>query len=160
MIICGTGHRPNKLGGYGEIAARKSLDLARNYLAENKPDTVISGMALGWDQALALAAFKEGIEVWAYIPFKGQESIWPATAKTLYAYILARCSFVRYISEPGFAAWKMQARNGAMVDDADLVLALWNGSSGGTKNCIDYALSKGKPVVNLWPQYETYQIGA
>jgi hypothetical protein len=32
-----------------------------------------------------------------------------------------------------------------MVDNADAVIAVWNGRPGRTKNCIEYA--KGKPVL-------------
>lgn len=51
MIICATGHRPNKLGGYGRDVYARLVKLAYDYLAVQKPDAVISGMALGWDQA-------------------------------------------------------------------------------------------------------------
>lgn len=40
-----------------------------------------------------------------------------------------------------------------MVDDCDSLLALWDGSSGGTKNCLDYARKKGKPYINLWDRF-------
>ena len=36
-----------------------------------------------------------------------------------------------------------------MVDHSDLVLAYWDGSSGGTKNCIKYAIDSGVKVVNI-----------
>ena len=32
----------------------------------------------------------------------------------------------------------------------DLVLAFWDGSSGGTGNCVRYAGKVGKPIENLW----------
>jgi uncharacterized phage-like protein YoqJ len=154
MIICGTGHRPDKLGGYGEATALRCVNLAQSYLKTKRPDVVISGMALGWDQALALAAILEKIEVWAYVPFKGQESMWPAQSKAIYHEILGRCDTVHYVSSAGYAAWKMQERNKAMVNDADLVLALWNGSDGGTANCIAYAEKKGKSILNLWLEFQ------
>jgi len=47
----------------------------------------------------------------------------------------------------------MQTRNIWMVDNCDLVLALWDGSDGGTGNCIKYANKIGKPIVNLWDKY-------
>lgn len=53
------------------------------------------------------------------------------------------------VSDGEYAVWKMQTRNEAMVDAADELWALWDGSSGGTKNCIDYA--KGKvPIFNFF----------
>jgi nucleoside 2-deoxyribosyltransferase len=40
-----------------------------------------------------------------------------------------------------------------MVDNCDTVVAVWNGTSGGTKNCIDYAKKQNKPVANLYKSY-------
>jgi hypothetical protein len=36
-----------------------------------------------------------------------------------------------------------------MVDSSCRVIAAYNGTKGGTKNTIDYALSKGLEVVNI-----------
>ena len=47
----------------------------------------------------------------------------------------------------------MQLRNEAMVNDCDLLLALWNGTSGGTANCIRYANSVKREIRNLWSDY-------
>lgn len=55
MILAVTGHRPNKLGGYSKQAYRKLVKIAEVNLKKLNPDKVISGMALGWDQALAQA---------------------------------------------------------------------------------------------------------
>lgn len=38
-------------------------------------------------------------------------------------------------------------RNKSIVDNADCVLAFWDGASRGTKNSIDYARRQGKRVV-------------
>ena len=56
MNVAGTGHRPNKLGGYDDDIYQRLVTLAMTYLEETRPKRVISGMALGWDQALAEAA--------------------------------------------------------------------------------------------------------
>ncbi len=45
----------------------------------------------------------------------------------------------------------MQVRNEYMVDRADLVLALWNGTPGGTGNCVRYARTRGVPVFVIDP---------
>ena len=37
---------------------------------------------------------------------------------------------------------KMQKRNEYMIDNCNILIALWNGTSGGTKNCINYAKKK------------------
>jgi uncharacterized phage-like protein YoqJ len=45
----------------------------------------------------------------------------------------------------------MQKRNEYMVDKCDKLLAVWNGTTGGTHNCIKYAKSKGKEIILLNP---------
>lgn len=37
-------------------------------------------------------------------------------------------------------------RNKLIIDEADMVLAFWNGSSKGTKHSIDLAIKAGKPL--------------
>lgn len=153
MIVCGTGHRPNKLGGYDAMTYMRLVDLAKDYLRVTDHEAVISGMALGWDQALAEAALELGIPVWAYVPFLHQEDAWPPVSRAKYHDLLMCADMVVYCSEPGYAPWKMQKRNEDMVNDSDYVLALWDGSSGGTGNCVAYAKKKNKQIVNLWDKY-------
>ena len=45
----------------------------------------------------------------------------------------------------------MQRRNEYMVDKADTLIAVWNGTSGGTANCVKYAKKKGVDIVRLDP---------
>lgn len=153
MIICGTGHRPNKLGGYSLETEHNLFRLARHWIAGNKPTSVISGMAMGWDMALAHAAIHLDTPLIAAVPFKGQENMWPTETQNFYAQLLERANEVVYVCEDGYAPWKMQVRNVWMVDHADVVLALWDGSKGGTGNCVAYANKVSKPIVNLWDEF-------
>ncbi len=159
MVICGTGHRPNKLGGYSSDVFKRLVSVATWGLWEHgKPyPTVISGGALGWDQALAEAALNKHYPLHLYLPFRGFDARWPQESKDRLVRIAIDAQEydgnVKFISEEGYAPWKMQKRNEAMVDASDLVLALWDGSSGGTANCIRYAEKVGKPVINLWNKY-------
>lgn len=153
MIICGTGHRPDKLGGHGVDTKLKLYKLACVYLMANPPTGVISGMALGWDQALAHAALAYGFPVTAAIPFAGQELAWPKESQDEYNQLIANCTRTVIISPGGFSGVKMQLRNQWMVNNADMVLALWDGSDGGTSNCIKYAKAHRKPIRNLWSEW-------
>lgn len=157
MIIAGTGHRPDKLGGYDGETADRLCDFAIEHLTILKPDLVISGMALGWDMALAEAAHALEIPFHAYLPFRGQESKWPRGTQRFYQNLLAVAAKIYECAEPGYAAWKMQVRNKCMVDaltgPRDTLLALWNGSDGGTANCVAYATKQGKTIINLWEHY-------
>lgn len=73
-IICGTGHRPDKLGGYSNEVTQKLIRVCRFGLEKLQPSLVISGMALGYDQALAEAAIELKIPFHAYCPCYGQDS--------------------------------------------------------------------------------------
>ena len=58
---------------------------------------------------------------------------------------------LKNISEGIYHIAKMQKRNEYMVDKADIVIAVWDGSSGGTGNCVKYAQKVGKSIVKLNP---------
>lgn len=152
-VTAGTGHRPPKLGGYSPGVYGALYRMARSWLEKEKPGCIISGMALGWDQALAHAANDVHIPFHAYIPFDGQEKTWPKVSQDFYHELLGKAARKVYTAEPGYAAWKMQHRNKAMVDACTHVLALWDGSEGGTHNCVKYAELRKKPIINLWPQW-------
>jgi len=176
MILAATGHRPNKLGNYRDPTLDVRLfKLAYTYLATRMqqldkttiggtrssiPDlTVISGMALGWDQAWAEAAIELYIPVIAAVPFAGQESVWPPAQRDRYARLLKLCQRVEVITPGVYAPWKMQTRNKWMSDRCDELVALWDGSEGGTANCIRYHRSHHpmKLITNLWSQWKAQQ---
>lgn len=153
MIICGTGHRPHKLGGYGTDVKEELNNILMPWLSTCGASEIISGGALGWDQALALAAWDLGIPVTLALPFDGFDSKWPKSSQEELLYLIKRADRVVNVCDSGYAPWKMQVRNKWMVDSSDKVLALWDGSDGGTANCVRYAESVGKPVINLWEQF-------
>lgn len=152
MLIAATGHRPDKLGGHG-VNDEQLEAIARNYLEMMRPSGAITGMALGWDTRFALAALAVGIPLHAAVPFEGQERIWPWQSQQLFRSILSRCASVTVISEGGFSKKAMQDRNQWMVDRAARICAMWDGSPGGTGNCIRYAEKQKKPIDNLWQSF-------
>lgn len=154
MIIAATGHRPDKLGGYSDSVFNALVSLAIDYLAHQQDvDYVISGMALGWDQAFAYGAEIIGINFVAAVPFRGQENQWPQKSQERYRQLLSFAHKIVYVSGGGYAASKMHARNEWMVDRADKIVALWNGSRGGAGACLSYAQAKSKPVDLLWQKW-------
>lgn len=158
MIVAGTGHRPDKLGGYGNQTRLALGGLATEYLSQTQPEKVISGMALGWDQALAGAAVALGIPFIAAVPFFTQSDRWPTEAQDRYDRLLGAAETVEIIGvlHHGSEAEVnrlMQVRNEWMVDRADKMVALWDGSWGGTHNCIAYARKQGVPIDNLWARW-------
>ena len=153
-IVAGTGHRPDKLGGYGDLARDTLVDFAIEELALLKPRIVISGMALGWDQALATAALELDIRFWAYLPFEGQEAKWPENAKRRFEKLLNHADKMVVVSSGSYEPWKMQARNERMVDDCTVLSALYNGDKeGGTYNCVTYAEKQKRTINNCWQRW-------
>lgn len=153
MIVAGTGHRPDKVGGYSQEAYNKLMLIATEWIQENRPDRVISGMALGWDQALAEAALKLGIPVTAAIPCLRQSWKWTKEGKDKYKSILSNPLVTEHwVSNEKFTHYCMQVRNLWMMDNCDVVLALWDGipGTGGTAHAVQYAQRKGKRIINLY----------
>lgn len=156
MKICVTGHRPDKLFGYDLNDKRwiKLKDIFKQILVEAKCTEAISGMALGTDMVFALAVLElkdEGYQIKLHcaIPFRGQSNRWARESRFLYDSILELADKVTLVSDDEYRPWLMQKRNEFMVDEADKVIAVWNGSSGGTKNCIDYAIKSGKEIIRI-----------
>lgn len=152
-VIAGTGHRPDKLGGYSDEVFTKLVTLAENALKELKPRRVISGMALGWDQALAQAAVNLGIPFTAAYPFDGQDSKWPAASRVKWRKLSSKADQEVWVNMGEYSAKKMQQRNEWMINHCSLVLALFNGTSGGTANCLGYAKKQGIDIKNLWSRW-------
>lgn len=159
MIYAGTGHRPETLcldetqEAYGSTLRTQLVVFARSVLEELKPTSVISGMALGWDQALATAAIDLGIPFTAAIPFRDQHACWPHEAQKRYCWILAHAQKTHTIRDT-YTNYAYQERNVWMVKNCDHLLALYNGvSRGGTYNCVKYAKHIKKPISNLWDRW-------
>ena len=168
MILAGTGHRPNKLGGWGnERAYNRLVTLAEEQIGKLQPSRVISGGAQGWDQALAQAALNKGVPVTMAIPFKGFEKRWSRSAQNRLNQLIKEVraqegGAVETLVDPGENAvitrgdagrW-LAKRNEYMIDNADMTLALYdNSAKGGTANAVSYSMVSGKPVKNIWGKF-------
>lgn len=148
FYVAVTGHRPNKLGGYKVPNPLYDLVMVGLYQAflELKPTYVITGMAIGLDQWAAELCINMNIPFVAAIPFDGQDAIWPPYAKTKYHWLLSQAAYRYTICEGGYEPWKMQKRNEWMINSCHQVVAAFDGTPGGTANCLTYAITNGKPV--------------
>lgn len=153
MIVAFTGHRPDKLGGYNLPNPTYSYvcQEIEKLLLELKPEKVISGMALGVDQWAANIAHKLGIPFIAAVPFTGQEKMWPTASKSIYNKLIKLASEVVIVCEGGYSPAKMQIRNEWMVDKCNNLIAVWDGTSGGTGNCVEYATKVGRLIYRINP---------
>lgn len=153
MTIVGiTGHRPEKLGGYypNALATRVRTEI-RVELSRLKPVQVVIGMAQGTDQWTARICIVLGIPFIAAVPCDGQDRKWPRLARAEYAALLKAASRVELITPGPYKPGVMDVRNEWMVDHSDIMLAVWNGTPGGTANCVEYAEKRQVPIVRINP---------
>jgi len=153
MIVAFTGHRPQKLGGFklpNPIYNNVCQQIEKT-LRELKPDKVISGMALGVDQWAASISYKLGIPFIAAVPFIGQESVWATESKKIYNKLLAKAVEKVIVSDGEYSAQKLQIRNEWLCNHSDILLAIFDGSPGGTANCIKYAKSINMKIIIINP---------
>lgn len=153
MIIAFTGHRPNKLGGYKQSALQNWIkQQIKLKLQELKPDKVISGGALGVDQWAAYCSIELGIPFIIAQPFKEQDKVWPEQSKKEFKNLLDKAEKVVIVCEGDYSPEKMQIRNEWMVDNCDKLIAVWDGSKGGTGNCVNYAIKQNKEIIRINPK--------
>ena len=161
ISIAGTGHRPDRLGNYANLdrSAKIVIPIIVSYLQQchvlmsNKPTDfieVISGFAQGWDTWLADAAIASGVcRLTAAIPCQNHPSKWPAKAQAHHADLLSKSNYIITITEH-YTDHSMQDRNIWMTNNCNTLLACWDGTSGGTGNCVDYATKCNVNIVNIY----------
>ena len=153
--ICVTGHRPHLLGGYSPSAVGLLREVATTALLSLPftPTSVLTGMALGWDLAIAHACDALSIPFHAYVPFPSQPALWAPEDRLIYTRLLSLATSITTCSPDPYASWKMDLRNRRMVLASSLVLACYSGTPGGTANCIRYARSLGRPTINAYSHF-------
>lgn len=181
MIVSFTGHRPNKLGtGYSitneRVVSYSNMlkEVLRPLIQNEGACHFISGGAIGIDQIAfwTVHSLKKefvGITNELAIPFIKQHTAWKnAELVGWYHKMKEHADKVIYVDELGlqdsryfsgnspyslgeYSAKKMQIRNEYMVDHSDVVVAVHDGSSGGTGNCVRYAESQDKRIIRLNP---------
>lgn len=158
MKISVTGHRPNKLWGYDiqNTEWRKLKEILKGLLVTNGCDEAITGMDLGVGTIFALAVLElkeEGypIKLHCAIPCRNHSCKWIQESVDLYNSILVKADKVVLVTDEEYEPWLMQKRNEYMVDLAAMVIAVWDGSTGGTGNCVKYAAKCGKEIVVIKP---------
>jgi len=80
--------------------------------------------------------------------------MWPDAAQDEYQSILKRATSVVYVCKGGYRRWKFLHRNEWMVNRCNRLLAMWDGTGGGTSHCVNYAAARGGiPIDNLWSEF-------
>ena len=139
---CFTGHRPGKLKQDEQTVKRllaASIDqaIARGYT------TFITGMAQGtdiWAAEIVLDMRRNNpeLKLICALPHPDFEQSWRMEWRNRYNAIRTAADLERTIS-PAYSKAAYQKRNVWMVDHSALVIAVFNGESGGTLNTIRYA---------------------
>lgn len=168
-----TGHRPQKLGGYdlgkpGYIAMQRDLE---QYIEKNLAVYGVvwghSGLALGadtiWSKAILAMKKKhpERVKFHAEIPMLEQPDAWfkksdidfwheqveNADAKSIYGSLEGESEAERKYLAVKF----LNLRNDGMLDHANVLLAIHDGSKSGTENALKYAAKIGLKTITVHP---------
>lgn len=159
-ILSFTGHRPSKLNGYDAKDNSKLLWALQSkilwYIEERKVNVFISGMALGIDMWAAKIVLKlkethPHLKLICAIPCLNHANKWNAKDQEEWKSITEQAEKVIYVTKEDYKPQCMQLRNIWMVDNSDYVLGVWDGTEGGTGNCVKYAQEKEKTIEIINP---------
>jgi uncharacterized phage-like protein YoqJ len=177
QTACFTGHRPQNLFGFNlkddryKILYKKLTEAIELCINEENIIRFISGGAIGTDQISYWLVYKlkekyPDIKNIIAIPFKNQPNAWKDkdTIKW-YSKMLERADEIIYVDDIDdfryrtnevpvgeYHIGKMQRRNEFMVDNSRIVIAVFNGEKGGTRNCVYYARKMGNSIFRLDPR--------
>lgn len=158
-----TGHRPQSLPfGFNEtdercIALKQTLRAEIIKLIEDEGVThFISGMAIGVDMyaaeiVLGLKSSYDSIILESAIPCETQAAKWTEEQRNRYFEIAEKCDKETLIQQH-YTADCMHKRNRYMVDQADVIIAVWDGRPSGTGKTVQYAQRQGKPIRVINPK--------
>lgn len=158
---CFTGHRPEKLP-WGKNEAdlrcialkRKIFDAVEAAYIDGKRH-FICGMARGCDfyfaeAVLALREEKTDVTLEAAIPCAVQSASWSAPQRERWESLVAACDR-KTVLQDGYTPDCMLRRNRYMVERSSLVIAVYDGSDGGTRRTLEYAIREKIPFIDIDP---------
>lgn len=183
MKICFTGPRLYKIGYPDDwkdarvvaliLKIKEVVESIMNNNPTEKEFHFITGGALGIDQIAFAICDKlkkadKRIRTEVAVPFTMQLLEWTPEQKYKYTGFLKRADQISYVDTSekynpklvnlgGFAPFKYQARNEYMVDQSEIVIAIYdgkagqNGDSSGTYNCLKYATQQKRSIIYINP---------
>ena len=162
ITCCFTGHRPGKLPwGFNEAdprctALKRKIADAVDSAYQSGYRHFICGMAQGCDfyfaeTVLALRARCGGVTLEAAVPCPEQAASWPRRDQTRYQALLAACDFETLVQDH-YSPGCMQRRNRYMVDHSALIIAVYDGLPGGTRQTLEYAIRQQVDFVDIHPE--------
>lgn len=151
---CFTGHRPDKLPA-DEKPLRACLRQLIHAAAADGIRDFLCGMALGADrlateEVLALKKSGAPVRLIAALPCPQQAARWSPADRQRYAQLLAQTDG-QYVACEQYTPYCMNARNLWMVEHASRVIAVFDGSSGGTANTLRRAREQQLDILLIHP---------
>ena len=144
-----TGHRPQGLNQTQRAYIKAVLPaIVEELVKDYRVDTLLSGMAQGIDLIWAGIARQSSLRLEAYIPFPDQTKGWDAEWVSYREELMGSASFIHQASN-SYATWAFHKRNDMMLDNCDVVVAVWDPRrrGGGTASVVRKARERGKPLV-------------
>ncbi len=152
QTCCFTGHRPEKLpwGGQEEhphcVALKESLNAQLEQLYQKGYRHFICGMARGADfyfaeAVLSLRETHPEVTLEAALPCLGQANKWSEPDRLRWHRLVDACDATTLVQEH-YDRYCMLRRDRYMVDHASAILAVFNGTRGGTQYTLNYAMDR------------------
>ena len=149
-----SGHRPGKLSfGYDEghpdcLRLKVKLFGEVDNMRKSGVTTFLAGMAQGIDLISAEIVLDikrtypdDNIRLISVVPYKGQPDRWSAEYRERYFTVLSKADQAA-ILQKRYTDTCMQERNRYMVHLSSHLIAVYNGTKGGTQHTVDYAIKK------------------
>jgi uncharacterized phage-like protein YoqJ len=158
---CFSGHRPRKLiWGDDEddarcIALKKHLFKISEDVYLEGMRHFICGMALGCDMYFCEAVIRlkdkyDDITLEAAIPCEEQAKRWSEEKKNRYSELLKKSDIETFVQR-SYSPDCMIKRNRYMVENSSLLIAVYDGTVGGTMKTVEYALRCGLRIIEINP---------
>lgn len=154
-----TGHRPKKLPWRYDESDPRCLELKRCIYDAAEAVYIqgvrhyICGMATGGDFYFCEAVLKvrqdhPEVTLEAAVPCPEQAKDWPEALRRRWERLLTECDY-RTVIARSYTPDCMLRRNRYMVDASAYLIAAYNGSAGGTRATLLYAMRRGLHIISL-----------
>ena len=165
MSVAFTGYRPQKLSFGNDLEHPDAIRLRANLRTEYKRlmergfTQFLTGGALGCDMMAAevilelKAEYPRSAKIshWLCMPCFDYTAKWSEEDKERLIKIKEK-SFSFYVSDSPYFNGCMQKRNRYMIDTSRVLIAVYDGQSGGTRNTVEYAKSKNRKIIVINPR--------
>ena len=154
-----TGHRENKLPWREDESDPRCVRLkeriydAAEAVYQSGVRHFICGMATGCDMyfgeaILRLRAEHPDLTLEGAVPCEEQSARWGRELRRRYDRIASECDFLTVLQKE-YTRDCMLRRNRYMVDASSVLISAYNGSPGGTRSTLLYAIRQGLEIIEL-----------